>query len=144
MTASTPTILATSGGLKAGRRIPWELNKLTEYAIELSGVTGRAPRVCFLATAQGDSTATIANFYNEESLLIYAASVDEYRLRALNQAILNTINHNGGCSPRRSSHGSARRPPESPMSRDGLCRPLRRRILGATRTPFGGQPRRHA
>ena len=72
MTASTPTILATSGGLKAGRRIPWEVGKLTEYAIELSGVSGRAPKVCFLATAQGDSTATIANFYaTDDHRLIY-------------------------------------------------------------------------
>ncbi|WP_375474944.1 Type 1 glutamine amidotransferase-like domain-containing protein [uncultured Jatrophihabitans sp.] len=63
MTARTPTILATSGGLIAGRRTKWELGPLTEYAIELAGVDGRAPRVTFVATAVGDDAGTIANFY---------------------------------------------------------------------------------
>lgn len=39
-----------------------------------------------------------SNLYNEYSTLTYAASVDEYRLRYLNQAILNTIDGVGGCS----------------------------------------------
>lgn len=39
-----------------------------------------------------------SNLYNEYSLLTYAAAVDEYRLRYLNQAILNTIDGVGGCS----------------------------------------------
>jgi peptidase E len=64
MPADAPTILATSGGIRPGRRIRWELNALTEYAIELSGVSGRAPRVCFLATAQGDNPAVLQNFYD--------------------------------------------------------------------------------
>src|SRR5947208_16056515 len=64
MPADAPTILATSGGIRPGRRIRWELNSLTEYAIELSGVTGRRPRVCFLATAQGDNPAVLQNFYD--------------------------------------------------------------------------------
>lgn len=51
-----------------------------------------------------DSFATQAlgvqsNLYNEYSVLTYAASVSEYRLRYLNQAILNTINGVGGCNP---------------------------------------------
>ena len=62
MTANRPTILATSGGMVPGRRIRWELGPLTEYAIELSGVTGRAPRVCYLATAVGDSSFTLNCF----------------------------------------------------------------------------------
>src|SRR5438270_8732 len=33
-----------------------------------------------------------ANLWNEENTILYSASLDEYRLRALNQAILNTIN----------------------------------------------------
>lgn len=40
-----------------------------------------------------------ANIFNEESVLLYAAAVDEYRVRAINQAILNTINGVGGCDP---------------------------------------------
>lgn len=50
-------------------------------------------------SASAATHSAIANVYNEESLLLYAATVDEYRLRSLNAAILNTINHNGGCSP---------------------------------------------
>ena len=60
MPADVPTILATSGGIRPGRRIRWELNRLTEFAIDLSGVTGRAPRVCFLATALGDNPVIIS------------------------------------------------------------------------------------
>jgi hypothetical protein len=58
MPADAPTILATSGGIREGRRTRWEFSPLTEYAIELSGVTGRPPRVCFVATALGDDPAT--------------------------------------------------------------------------------------
>jgi peptidase E len=74
MPADAPTILATSGGIRPGRRIRWELNALTEYAIELSGVTGRAPRVCFLATAQGDNPAVLQNFYDAAAVRGLAAS----------------------------------------------------------------------
>jgi peptidase E len=42
----------------------WEVGPLTDYAIELSGVTGRAPRVCCLATAQGDNPVVIQRFYD--------------------------------------------------------------------------------
>ena len=55
MPADAPTILATSGGFREGRRVPWELSELTEYAIELAGVSGRAPRLCVVATALGDN-----------------------------------------------------------------------------------------
>jgi peptidase E len=61
--ADAPTILATSGGIKAGRRTRFEFNSLVEYALELSGVHGRAPRMCFLATALGDDRLTISSFY---------------------------------------------------------------------------------
>jgi peptidase E len=64
MPADAPTILATSGGIRPGRRTTWELGALTEYAIELAGVDGRAPRVCFLATAVGDDSRTVRNFYD--------------------------------------------------------------------------------
>lgn len=59
MPADAPTILATSGGIGAGRRTRLAFTPLTDYAVELSGVTGRAPRVCLLATAMGDDRATL-------------------------------------------------------------------------------------
>jgi peptidase E len=68
VTADRPTILATSGGALPGRRVRWEVAPLTDYAIELSGVTGRAPRVCFLATACGDSAELIRCFYDAAQL----------------------------------------------------------------------------
>ena len=63
MTADAPTILATSGGIVPATRVRWELGPLTEYAIDLAGVDGRRPKVCFLATALGDDATTIYNFY---------------------------------------------------------------------------------
>ncbi|MEO8888735.1 MAG: peptidase E [Jatrophihabitantaceae bacterium] len=63
MTADAPTILATSGGFVPGRRIRWEFGPLTEYAIDLTGVSGRAPRVALLATAVGDDPSVVAAFY---------------------------------------------------------------------------------
>ncbi|HEX2903257.1 MAG TPA: peptidase E [Jatrophihabitans sp.] len=63
MTADEPTILATSGGVVPSARNRWEVGPLTDYAIELAGVTGRAPKVCFLATASGDNSDLIRTFY---------------------------------------------------------------------------------
>ena len=74
MPADAPTILATSGGRVPGRRTPWEVGPLTEYAVELAGVTGRAPRVCFLATALGDNAAVLLNFYDAARFAGYEAS----------------------------------------------------------------------
>lgn len=39
-----------------------------DYAVELAGVVGRAPRVCFLATAMGDSPDAIRAFYEAVQL----------------------------------------------------------------------------
>jgi peptidase E len=64
MPADEPTILATSGGLKDGRRIRYEFSALTDHAVDLAGISGRAPRVCFLATAQGDNPAVVFNLYS--------------------------------------------------------------------------------
>ncbi|HEX8093561.1 Type 1 glutamine amidotransferase-like domain-containing protein [Jatrophihabitans sp.] len=64
MTAAVPTILATSGGLVPSPRLRWEVGPLTDYAVELAGVTGRAPRVCFLATAMGDNSEQVTCFYD--------------------------------------------------------------------------------
>ncbi|MGU3500520.1 Type 1 glutamine amidotransferase-like domain-containing protein [Mycobacterium sp. C31M] len=54
MPADAPTILATSGGIGPGRRTRFGFTGLTDLAVDLSGVTGRAPKVCFVATAMGD------------------------------------------------------------------------------------------
>lgn len=54
MPADAPTILATSGGLRAGRRTALEFGPLVQHAVELSGASGRAPRVCVVSTASGD------------------------------------------------------------------------------------------
>jgi peptidase E len=59
MPADTPTILATSGGIQPGRRTRLAVSPLTDYAVDLSGTTGRTPRVCILATAMGDDRATL-------------------------------------------------------------------------------------
>jgi peptidase E len=64
VTADQPTILATSGGIVPGRRIRWELGPLTEYALDLAGTDGRAPKVCFIATAMGDSPTIVHSFYD--------------------------------------------------------------------------------
>ena len=54
MPADTPTILATSGGMRRGQRTEVEFSPLVLHAIELSGATGRAPRLCHIGTAGGD------------------------------------------------------------------------------------------
>ncbi len=54
MPADAPTILATSGGYRYGRRTQLEFNALVHHAVELSGAHGRRPRVTFVGTASGD------------------------------------------------------------------------------------------
>jgi peptidase E len=54
MPADQPTILATSGGYRYGRRIRLEFNALVHHAVDLSGVHGRRPRITYLGTAGGD------------------------------------------------------------------------------------------
>src|ERR1700712_2675755 len=68
MTAREPTILATSGGMAASQRLRWEVGPLTDYAVELAGVTGRAPKVCFVATAMGDNSEQLRAFYDAAQL----------------------------------------------------------------------------
>ncbi len=53
MTADSPTILATSGGLRRGGRVEVEFGPLITHALELSGAQGR-PKLCYLGTAYGD------------------------------------------------------------------------------------------
>ena len=74
MTADEPTILATSGGAVPSKRVRWEVGPLTDYAVELAGVSGRAPRVCFLGTAFGDSADQLRNFYEAALLRGFQAS----------------------------------------------------------------------
>lgn len=54
MTGEPPTILATSGGWRPGRRVRMEPGPLLHHAVELSGVHGRTPKVCHVGTALGD------------------------------------------------------------------------------------------
>lgn len=61
MPATEPTILATSGGFRAGVRTRLAFAPLIGLAVALSGVTGRAPRLVHLGTANGDQ-----RWYNAE------------------------------------------------------------------------------
>jgi peptidase E len=60
--ADAPTILATSGGMRMGRRTPLEFAPLLDFAVELAGVGGRRPRVCQIGTASGDQLWQLARF----------------------------------------------------------------------------------
>jgi peptidase E len=55
MTASEPTILATSGGYRYGDQPMVRFDALVHHAVELSGVQGRQPRVMYVGTAIGDA-----------------------------------------------------------------------------------------
>jgi peptidase E len=56
MAADQPTIVATSGGFVPAEspRRRLDAGPLVRLAVELSEVTGRAPRICCLGTASGD------------------------------------------------------------------------------------------
>lgn len=54
MTADAPTILATCGGVVEGDWADAAYGPLLRFAIDLTGVTGRAPRVAHVNTAGGD------------------------------------------------------------------------------------------
>ena len=77
MAAESPTILATSGGYKPGARTRLEFNKLVHHAVDLSGVTGRAPRVAHVGTASGDQ-----RWFNNE--VSEAGNVAGFQLTHLN------------------------------------------------------------
>ena len=62
MPAETPTILATSGGLVRGTWTDVAFGPLILHAVELSGVTGRTPRLCHVGTAGGDQRSFQASF----------------------------------------------------------------------------------
>jgi peptidase E len=75
--AATPTILATSGGIRLGERSRVRFAALVHHAVELAGVTGRAPRIAHLGTAQGDQRSWHAE-------LDEAARYDGFDLSHLN------------------------------------------------------------
>ncbi len=54
VTGPSPTILATSGGYRSGRRTQLEFDALVHHAVDLSGAHGRRPRLTFVGTASGD------------------------------------------------------------------------------------------
>lgn len=60
MTASQPTVLATSGGFRTARRTRVEFDALVHHAVDLAGVRGRRPRVLHVGTAAGDSEMVAA------------------------------------------------------------------------------------
>ncbi|TIC85943.1 peptidase E [Nocardioides sp. GY 10113] len=74
MPADAPTILATSGGVVPGARTRWSVGPLTSYAVDLAGVDARPPKVCFVATACGDATEVIRDFYDMAQQAGFAAS----------------------------------------------------------------------
>ena len=74
MPAEKPTILATSGGLRASARLDWEPSAMTHHAVELAGVVGRAPKVCLIPTATGDDPRLVMTFYDNAWRLGWAAS----------------------------------------------------------------------
>ncbi|MGO4445895.1 Type 1 glutamine amidotransferase-like domain-containing protein [Mycobacterium sp. 2YAF39] len=97
MPADAPTILATSGGLRPGQRIRWELSALSQYAVDLSGVTGRAPRVCFVATAIGDdpsmrhslfAAAGALGWHSSELVLFPMPNVEDIPALLLDQDVV--------------------------------------------------------
>ena len=97
MPAERPTILATSGGLTPGRRVRWDFAPLTEFAIELADVDGRAPRICLLATTMGDSPAIVSAFYDaalqqrlapSHVALLPMPNVDDLRGHLLGQDVI--------------------------------------------------------
>jgi peptidase E len=62
LSADAPTILATSGGIRRGTRSTWAFAPLIHFGVELAGVVGRAPRICYIGTAGGDQTYQMSLF----------------------------------------------------------------------------------
>ncbi|NYE96043.1 peptidase E [Psychromicrobium silvestre] len=97
MPAKEPTILATSGGVRPGHRSRVEFNSLLHHAVELSGVSGRAPRLSHLGTASGDQrwwagelneAAGVAGFQLSHLNLFTMPSVDDIEAYLLEQDVI--------------------------------------------------------
>ena len=54
MATDAPTILATSGGYREHDRLRFQFAGLLHYAVDVSGVSARVPKVCNVGTASGD------------------------------------------------------------------------------------------
>ncbi|WP_299541545.1 peptidase E [uncultured Streptomyces sp.] len=63
MPASQPTVLATSGGHRAGARARVLFDSLVHHAVDLSGAHGRRPRILYLGTAVGDAEHVTARMH---------------------------------------------------------------------------------
>lgn len=92
-----PTILATSGGYTSHPRLSFAFGPLVRYAVELSGVTGRRPRVTTLGTATGDQrhliadgleAARIAGFDHTDLALFPQPSVEDLEGHLLEQDVV--------------------------------------------------------
>src|SRR5487761_749976 len=89
-----------SGEAQRGQTMPfWVVGVLIVLTL-LFFVANYVASIIWQIRAQNaaDSAASTAltiqaNLWNEESTILYSASLDESRLRAINQAILNTINN---------------------------------------------------
>lgn len=89
-----------------GQTLPfWTIGVLVVLAL-LFFVSNAANALVWQIRAQNaaDSAASMtlntqANLWNEESTILYATALDEYRVRYLNQALLNAINGVGCDSP---------------------------------------------
>jgi peptidase E len=97
MPADLPTILATSGGMVPGTRTRWMPGPLTRHAIDLTGVVGRGPRVCFIGTACGDDAGLLRTFHEVAQLegwtgshlsLFTMPNVDDIAGHLLNQDVI--------------------------------------------------------
>jgi peptidase E len=97
MPADQPTILATSGGYRFGTRVRLEFDALVHHAVELSGVTGRAPRVTHIGTAAGDQrwfnaeldqAAKIAGFDFSHLNLFTMPSIDDPEAHLMEQDVV--------------------------------------------------------
>lgn len=96
MSADAPTIVATSGGYRPGRRTDLELGPLVLHAIERSGAT-RTPRVCHVGTASGDQrwfsgrlaeAGRVAGVELNELTLFTMPNVDDVRGFLLDQDVI--------------------------------------------------------
>ncbi|NLF06354.1 MAG: type 1 glutamine amidotransferase-like domain-containing protein, partial [Actinomycetales bacterium] len=96
MPADAPTIVATSGGYRPGRRTDLELGPLVQHAVDRSGATGR-PRVCHVGTASGDQrwfsgrlaeAARIAGYELNELTLFTQPNVEDLRGFLLDQDVV--------------------------------------------------------
>lgn len=92
MTATRPTILATSSGLRRDPRNPFDVRpgRLQEFAAELSGA-GDEARFSILHQAQGDSESRIGETYA-------AFARTRYRVSHLQLFPQPTTTTCGGCT----------------------------------------------